>query len=241
VTADALPDELRAFVRAAPVHRGAILAVVRRTATETAAGARVLDAGAGDAPYRPLFSHTTYSTHDWSASPHAGAREADIVADLKDLPVDAESFDLVLCTEVLEHVAEPSAALTEILRVLAPGGRLVATVPFVVELHEEPHDHYRYTSHGLRGLLERAGFDVESVEPLTGWFSTLAHTVRHAGLSMRPLDGPAPPATRATAFVLLCVSAVLAAAAPRLDQLDRRRALPLGWVAHARRPGRPGA
>lgn len=231
-----VPAELREFVRASPVHRRAIVREVAAEARALPAGARVLDAGAGEAPYRPLLTHTAHTTHDWAASPHPGARRADVVADLADLPVADASFDAVLCTEVLEHVAEPAAALAELHRVLAPGGRLLVTVPFVIELHEEPHDHFRYTSHGLRGLLERAGFEQVEVAALTGWFSTLAQTVRHAGLSMRPRDERAPASTRAVAFLLLCLSVPLAALAPGLDRLDRRRALPLGWVARARRP-----
>jgi ubiquinone/menaquinone biosynthesis C-methylase UbiE len=66
--------------------------------------------------------------------------------------------DAVLSTQVLEHVADPLSVLAEFFRVLKPDGRLWLTAPFVWYLHEEPYDYYRFTSHGLRFLLERAGF-----------------------------------------------------------------------------------
>jgi SAM-dependent methyltransferase len=198
----------------------------------------VLDAGAGAAPYRPLFAHCDYVTQDWPGSVHAGARAPDIVADLHRLPVEEASFDAVVCTEVLEHVAEPAVVLAELRRVLRPGGSLLLTVPFVVELHEEPDDHYRYTSHGLRGLLARAGFTDIEVRPSTGWFSTLAQTLRHGGLSTAAPGRRGGPATRVLTLALLAAGSLLGRLAPALDRrLDARRALPLGWIARARRPG----
>lgn len=234
----ARPPSLRAFVAEAPIHREAILAEVQTAAAAAAPHARVLDAGAGDAPYRPLFAHCAYVTQDWASSPHPGARSADVIGDLADLPLPDADFDLVLCTEVLEHVAEPARAVAEIARILRPGGRLVLTVPFVGELHEEPHDYYRYTPYALEHLLGGAGFAEIAVRPLTGWYSTLSHTLRHAALSTRDPIAPRR-STRAVSFAILVLSDLLRRVAPRLDRLDERRALPLGWVATARRPDGP--
>lgn len=230
-----LPDSVLAFIAEAPVHRRAIATEVQAAAAATPSGARVLDAGAGEAPYRPLFAHCDYLTQDWSASPHPGARSADIVADLAALPLPDGGLDLVVCTEVLEHIAEPARALGEIARVLRPGGQVLLTVPFVVELHEEPHDYYRYTPYALDRLLTGAGFTEARVRPLTGWYSTLAHTLRHNALATRDPVAPSR-ATRALSFVILVLSDLLRRVAPHLDRLDERRALPLGWVATARRP-----
>ena len=154
---------------------------MREAAAAAPAGARVLDAGAGDAPYRELFAHTDYKTTDWTESPHPGARSADIIASLDALPVEDASFDVVLCTQVLEHVAEPARVLAELRRVLRDGGELWLTVPFVGELHEEPHDHYRYTSYGLQGLCERAGFGEVRTWPLGGYFTAMAQLARNMG------------------------------------------------------------
>jgi SAM-dependent methyltransferase len=230
-------EELSAFVRESPVHRPAIVAAVRSFAESLPRGARVLDAGAGMAPYRELFAHCDYVTHDWPASPHERAAQADVVADLRSLPVADGGFDAALCTEVLEHIATPVDAVSELRRVLRPGGRMLVTVPFVAQLHEEPHDHYRYTSFGLGGLLERGGFEVDAVEPLTGYFRTLVHTLRVGGLAIRARDRRSRPATRLAGFLLQALSVVLHPPARVLDRLDEHRGLPLGWAALASVPG----
>jgi SAM-dependent methyltransferase len=231
-----LPPAVAEFVAVSPIQRAPIAGAVASFAASLPAGTRVLDAGAGEAPYRELLAHCEHVTQDWPGTVHAGARASAIVADLHDLPVEDASFGAVLCTEVLEHVAEPHRVLAELHRVLAPGGPLLLTVPFVIELHEEPHDHFRYTSHGLRGLLERAGFAVDGVEASTGYFATIAQLLRHGGQAT--ID-PARPrlSQRAVALALRLAGEAARAAAPRLDRrLDDRRALPLGWIARAHRP-----
>lgn len=230
--------ELAVFVRESPIHRPPILACVERFAAGLPSGTRILDAGAGQSPYRGLFEHCDYATHDWPASPHERASEADVVGDLCALPVADASFDAILCTEVLEHVATPELASRELRRVLRPGGQLLVTVPFVAQLHEEPYDHSRFTSYGIRGLLERGGFEVEWVEPLTGYFSTVAHTLRVGGLATRRSEGRARGATRLAGLVLQAASILIAPLARLLDRLDERRALPLGWAARATAPPR---
>lgn len=231
---------LRPFIAQSPIQRAPIADAVAAWAAALPAGTCVLDAGAGEAPYRPLFAHCGYVTQDWPGTVHEGARGADVVADLHDLPITDGSVDAVLCTEVLEHVAEPDRVLAELARILRPGGSVLITVPFVGGLHEEPHDHYRYTSHGLRGLLGRAGFTDIEVEPLTGYWATLSHVLRHATLNTTPIGvTPRPPARIAggLAFVL---SELLRRVATVLDRrLDTRHALPIGWVARATAVG-PG-
>lgn len=236
------PAELRQFIAESPLHRGPIAGVVAAAAAALPAGTRVLDAGAGEAPYRPLFAHCEYVTQDWPGTVHPGARAADVVADLHDLPVPDAAFDAVICTEVLEHVAEPARVLDELVRVLRPGGSLLVTVPFVGPLHEEPHDHYRYTNHGLRGLLGRAGFTAIEVEPLTGYWATLSHVMRHAAMSTTPVGVAPRPLARIAGSLMLVVSELLRRGASALDRrLDTRHALPIGWVARATAgPGQPG-
>jgi SAM-dependent methyltransferase len=231
----AYPDSLRMFIAESPLHRTAIASEVARSAAALDGGSCVLDAGAGTAPYRPLFAHCDYVTQDWPQSMHTG-RSPDILADLHALPVGDSTFDFVLCTEVLEHVNDPFRVLSELQRVLRPGGQLLLTTPFVLELHEEPYDFFRYTPDALYVLVGSAGLHVDRVAPLTGWWSTLAQTLRHGGLATRPRDRPARPATRVAGAIMLGLSVPLARWAPTLDRLDQRRALPLGIVCEATRP-----
>jgi SAM-dependent methyltransferase len=126
----------------------------------------VLDLGAGVKPYEPIYERYFESSTsvDVPHSPH-DIHNVDILASADDLPLDAESFDCVICTEVLEHCPEPLKALGEIARVLKPGGRVFLTTPFLWPLHEMPHDYYRYTPSGLAQLAETTGLLVKSIHP----------------------------------------------------------------------------
>lgn len=97
-------------------------------------------------------------------------REPDVCTDACMLPFADDSFDLVICCEVLEHVREPSSASREIFRVLRPNGKLVLTAPFVYPIHERPHDYFRFTKFGLRMLFE--GFSSVEVNGRLNWGET---------------------------------------------------------------------
>ena len=230
----ALPPDprVRRFVAESPINRAHIAAFVAEAAGSIAAGARVLDAGAGAAPYRDLFAHTRYTTADWAQSMHPEALASDVVAPLDDLPLDDGSFDAGLATEVLEHVPDPVTVLRELHRVLVPGGRLWLTTPLVWELHEEPHDHARYTDHGLRDLLHRTGFGEVAVRPFGGWFATAGQVLRSYG-SVTGRGAPGRPLPGRLASSVLWRAGPLVA---RLDRADPRQGLPLGYGTAARKP-----
>ena len=84
----------------------------------------------------------------------------DVVADLAALPFGDRQFDAAIHIVTLEHLPEPARALAEIARSLSPGGRLLLAAPHEWEVHQAPHDYFRYTRYGLRYLLEKAGFEV---------------------------------------------------------------------------------
>lgn len=147
-------------------------------------GAMVLDAGAGDSPYRKYFAHTTYEAADicLRTESHQYAH-VNYVCDLTAIPVPDSRYDLVLCTQVLEHVSKPLEVLRELRRVLKPGGRLWLSTPLFFEEHEAPHDYFRYTQFGLRHLIEQAGLELIELDWVSGYFGTLAHQLnmaRHA-------------------------------------------------------------
>jgi SAM-dependent methyltransferase len=144
---------------------------MRKASSQLTARDRVLDAGAGDGRFKALFEHTRYVGVDLAVGdPEWDYSDLDAISNLERLPFPCNLFDAALCTQVLEHVKEPKQVLTEISRVLRPGGRLFLSAPQGWNQHQKPHDFFRYTSFGLRYLFERAGLQVESIQPMGGYF-----------------------------------------------------------------------
>lgn len=147
--------------------------VLQAAASEHARG-RLVDIGCGLKPYARMFAPFVeeHVGVDHPESPHA-LTSVDVLATAYDIPLEAETFDTVLMTEVLEHLETPDAALAEAERLLRRGGKIILTTPFIWVLHEEPRDFFRYTPHGLRYLLENAGFADVNVRPISGQWATL--------------------------------------------------------------------
>lgn len=120
----------------------------------------VLDVGCGNKPYRHLIPAARYTGLDIDNAFTRRVGAADVFYDGGAFPLPDASFDAVLCSQVLEHVFTPEKFLGEIRRVLRPGGTLLLAVPFLWDEHEQPQDFGRYSSFGLRALLERNGFTV---------------------------------------------------------------------------------
>lgn len=126
-------------------------------------GGALLDIGCGDKPYHELFHVDRYIGIEVPVSGHDPlAKNADLFFDGKSLPFRSNSIDYIFCSEVLEHVFEPELFMKEIYRVLKEGGLLLLTVPFVWDEHEVPFDYCRYTSFGIRHLLEKKYFHILS-------------------------------------------------------------------------------
>jgi SAM-dependent methyltransferase len=122
---------------------------------------RVLDIGCGSQPYRACFGDVDYIGIEVSqASVHGSAKRADTYFDGLNIPLRDGSVQHVLCTQVLEHVFQPDQFLEDVRRVLAPGGSMLLTVPFLWDEHEQPYDYARYSSFGLRHLAKVHGFEV---------------------------------------------------------------------------------
>jgi len=135
-------------------------ALIRRLrAVAPAIGGRVLDVGCGQRPYQKLFDVREYVGLELD-TPENRAKPADVFYDGMTFPFPDASFDSVICNQVLEHVFEPERFLAEVVRILCPRGRLLLSVPFVWDEHEQPFDFARYSSFGLRALLERNGLRV---------------------------------------------------------------------------------
>jgi SAM-dependent methyltransferase len=131
---------------------------------------RLLDLGCGLVPYYGIYRDGVASCVcvDWPLTGHESAH-LDVHADLNvALPLRDDAFDTVLLTDVIEHIARPAELVAEIARVLAPGGTLVLTTPFLYWLHEKPHDYFRLTEFALRRLCDDAGLEVVSLETYGG-------------------------------------------------------------------------
>ena len=196
------------------------------------AGSRVLDAGAGEGRHAGRFAHCRYVATDLGVGDAAwDYSHLDALADLVAQPFADGTFSAALCIVVLEHVRDPQLVVHELGRVLAPGGRILIAVPQEWERHQEPHDYFRFTSHGVRTLLDRAGVDSVSIVPVGGLFTLLGRRVHFAVLlcqgGWRWLFFPW--------FALVCWP--LGVALPWLDWLDRDKAHTLGYIVHGRRRG----
>jgi len=147
------------------------------------AGALVLDAGAGNSPYKTLFSHTRYESADFEQVNKVYAAQT-YTCDLSRIPVEDARFDNIIFNQVMEHLSEPLAVLRELRRVLKPGGRLMYSAPLFYEEHEQPFDFFRYTQFGVRHLFGQAALEIERLDWLEGYLGTVAYQCRPASESL---------------------------------------------------------
>lgn len=132
---------------------------------------RVLDVGCGSKPYYPFFARhaTEYVGVDIVPGPRV-----DLIGGVERLPVADAGFDLVICTQVLEHVDDPALAVRELRRVTAAGGRVLASTHGVQVYHPSPNDLWRWTHAGLGRLFADNGdWKSVSVQPSSGTTSCL--------------------------------------------------------------------
>lgn len=206
-------------------------------------GMRVLDAGAGEQPYRSFFSHGEYESADFELVDKPYARSTH-VCDLAAIPVEDGRFDRILFNQVMEHLPDPLPVLRELHRVLKPGGAMICTCPFFYEEHETPYDFYRYTQFAHRYLFDKAGFEIERLDWLEGYFGTIAYQFQ--GMAQHVPANPAPyfrrpwwPAPFWLFALGVKVSALLSAAIfYRLDTAVKitGRGYPKNYVVFLRKP-----
>lgn len=174
-------------------------------------GSKVLDVGAGECPYRGWFSHCSYKTQDLaqyrgtttsSESERWNYGQIDYVCDSTKIPVPDKSFDVALCTEVLEHVPRPIDTLRELSRILVRGGSLFLTAPLGSGLHQQPFHFYGgYTPHFYEKFLNECGLEIVEMRPIGG---LLKHVGQEAYRAGRMIAAKAPhKLTLMTRFILM--------------------------------------
>lgn len=162
---------------------------IEKTLKKIPIGATILDAGAGECQFKKFCGHLKYTSQDFAQYDGIGEvglqtgtwdnTKLDIVSDITSIPRPDASFDAIMCTEVLEHVPDPVAALTELNRLLKPGGYLLITAPFASLTHFAP---YHYASGLSRFFYEyhlgRFDYNIMELDLNGNYFEFLAQEVR---------------------------------------------------------------
>jgi len=135
---------------------------------------KILDVGCGNKPYKNLFIHSNQYV---GLEINRECKFADYFYDGSTFPFPDFCYDAVFSSQVLEHVLNPEEFINEIYRVLLPGGMLLLTTPFIWDEHAQPYDYRRYTSFGIRDLLEKHGFEVIEVRKSLNDFRIIAQSL----------------------------------------------------------------
>ena len=163
---------------------------LKKALSEISAGKRILDAGAGEMQYKKFCGHLAYTSQDFAQYKGHGderglqkqsydATGVDIVSDITDIPVEDNSFDVILCVEVLEHLPYPEKAIQEFMRILKPGGLLILTAPFISLTHYAPY-HFAtgFNRYWYEEVLTKYGFQIEELVFNGNYFQVLAQEIR---------------------------------------------------------------
>ena len=163
---------------------------LQQTLQQIPAGQKILDVGAGELANKSYCAHLQYSSQDfceYDGSGNASGLQTeqwdtsgiDIVSDICAIPMPDGHYDAVLCSEVLEHVPDPAAALKELARLVRPGGQLILTAPFCSLTHFSPY-HFAsgFNRYFYRQHLEALGFQVDELQSNGNYFEYLAQELR---------------------------------------------------------------
>lgn len=129
----------------------------------------ILDVGSGYSPFKKYIKNGNVISVDSNSDVNP-----DIVGSIYSLPFKDNTFDGIICTDVLEHLEDPVIGVKEMKRVLKVNGYIYITVPMLWCLHYEPKDFFRFTKYGITYILEKEGFKIEKVIPVGKIFSYLA-------------------------------------------------------------------
>ena len=169
------PEWFSVLVNPYFINRFSLFNAVKNFASDTSSEAKILDVGCGIKPYRELFSSSSYTGIDIAGGGHTDeAKTVDAFYDGKNIPFPNESFDTIICTQVLEHADDPEILVKECARVLKSGGRAFFSMPFMYPEHEVPYDFHRFTRFEHERLYKKNNFTGFKIEQTTGLFGTFA-------------------------------------------------------------------
>jgi len=139
---------------------------------------KLLDIGCGNKPYEPLFEGkiSEYLGCDVIQS---SRNCVDVICEANKIPLDAGSFETIISTQTIEHVADNNGLVSEAARLLKKDGYFILSGPMYWYLHEEPYDFFRFTKYGFRYLLEKNGFKVVEIIPNGGKWALAGQIFMH--------------------------------------------------------------
>lgn len=147
---------------------------------------KLLDVGAGEMPYKKYCDKIQYTSQDFCKYDGKGDSKGmqtqkfdtdniDIVSDITSIPVDGNSFQYIICTEVIEHVINPNEALLEMFRILKPGGKLLITVPGTSLLHFSPYHFYTgFKTNYFIKIFSDNKISIDTIERIGSIYSVIA-------------------------------------------------------------------
>lgn len=196
----------------------------------------VLDAGSGHLKEQMmrkelLATGATLQTCDMNAG-----LGVDFVEDVSNMSFTDAQYDVVICTQVMEHVQSPEKTCAELVRVLKPGGHLFITAPQSANLHNLPWHYFNPTKFGLHLLIEKNGLEIKAIVPQGGHFSQLATTLHYTVPVIAQSNLPAlikRPAELMAQFFFGFVTKVILLPLDRFDVESRNAP---GWCFHAMKP-----
>jgi len=169
---------------------------LKKTLAALPTGSRILDAGAGELKNRQHCGHLAYVSQDFcqyegqaGGAPAEGLQpkswdnsRIDLVSDITAIPAPDASFDAILCSEVLEHLPEPTHALDEFARLLKPGGKLILTAPFASLVHMAPYYYFSgFSRYWYEHHLPQCGFEIMELTANGDWFAYLKQEITRLG------------------------------------------------------------
>ena len=170
---------------------------IEKTLKEIPSDLKMLDAGAGECQFKKYCSHLKYTSQDFAQYDGLGDKKGlqmkkwdntqiDLISDIINIPVEKESYDAIMCTEVFEHIPDPISAIKEFSRILKPGGKLILTAPFCSLTHFAPYHFYSgFNTYFYEKYLIESGFKIEETTSNGNFFSYLAQEIRRIPLVVK--------------------------------------------------------